>query len=233
LKEADALVDRRLPPDEIRPKLPAIKAKYKMTELTLVVETADEKEATVHFDGKVNPGDRTSGKKTNKEKLYSLEYTSEKRAQFRLAENPAEQFPRDVRDALDAAQQTVSENNKPTAKLGDGSTPFAAIMETVSGKSHTGGTLHITKTTEYKKGLARHLANDRLPERAKELLRAEKTKCDDAESWCKAYTADEQPPLPTWAGPYGDQLEAAGLPPGYPGQEPEDRRRGRNRRGDR
>jgi hypothetical protein len=229
LTEADALVDRRLPPEEIRSKLPAIKAKYRLTLLTLVVDAREDKESTVHLEGVVNPRRRTDGKKVPGEKLEPLRYIQAPSVELRLVQNPKDSFPRALRDLLDRAQQTVFENNQPSGHLGDHSTPFAAIAETVAGKplTSTGSKerMHIAKNVQYVVGLARYLENSDLPERAREILQREQQKCTEAAAWCEGYTAGRNPSLPAWAAQFKAELEGYGLPPDYPVEEPERRRR--------
>jgi Skp family chaperone for outer membrane proteins len=233
LAEASRLADRRLTPEEIRPKLPSIKSKYKMTALVMVLDARDDQEATIHFEGEVNPKDRTGRKKTPAEKLYPLTFTQETRPEFRLVENPADRFPRQIQQKLDAAQQTVWENNKPSGNVGDKSTQFAAIAETVAGQSltQTGGrgAMHIGKNEDYGKGLAKYIADPDFPERARSILTTEMHKSDSAKAWCDEYRKGNTPDLPAWAAPYKDNLVALGLPAEYPVEEPEGRR-GRRRR---
>jgi hypothetical protein len=72
LAEADELADQKLAPDEIRRLLPAIKSKYKMTELSLVVDAASGAQATIHFEGEVNPEGRTPDKTLSGDDRYRL-----------------------------------------------------------------------------------------------------------------------------------------------------------------
>jgi hypothetical protein len=54
--EADALLAQKdADPDEVRKKLPAIKAKYKMTSLELVSDQKAETQETGHIEGDINP----------------------------------------------------------------------------------------------------------------------------------------------------------------------------------
>jgi len=55
LAAADKLAAKRLPVEEIRDKLPAIRAKYKMTSLEIAVDEKTEARSVVHFTGEVNP----------------------------------------------------------------------------------------------------------------------------------------------------------------------------------
>ena len=57
--EAAALLKAKKSHAQIVAQLPAIKAKHRMTSLTLVVEGKDEKGELVHIEGVVNPGKRT------------------------------------------------------------------------------------------------------------------------------------------------------------------------------
>jgi hypothetical protein len=205
-----------------------------MTALTLVVDAKDATEAIIHFEGAVNPSDKTSGQRTPAEKLYPLTFTQETRAELRLVQNPADRFPRAVRQKLDAAQETVWGNNKPTGKIGDKSTQFSAIAETVAKRSltRTGGreAMHIGKNESYGVALARYLADDDYPEHAKSIFRAEKKKSDEAKAWCAQYDKGETPSLPAWAASYMDELVKLGLPAEYPVEEHFEGRRGRRRR---
>jgi hypothetical protein len=54
--EADQLLqDERMPSQQVKKHLPAIKAKYKMTSLELVIDKETDAEETVHIEGKINP----------------------------------------------------------------------------------------------------------------------------------------------------------------------------------
>jgi hypothetical protein len=233
LAEANRLAERQLPPDEIRPKLPAIKAKHKMTELTLVVTETEHATATVHFEGAVNPKGRSGDRKTNAERVYPLTFTKETRPEFRLVENPADRFPRAVQQKLDRAQETVYTNNQPSASKGDGSTQYAAIAEAVAGGSITTvgdrPAMHIGKNSDNGVALGRWIADEDFPEHAKEVLAAQKKKSDEAKAFVEAYRKGESPTLPAWAGDYKSQLVKLGLDPEYPVEEPEGRR-GKGRR---
>jgi hypothetical protein len=57
------LEDEELSPDEVKAKLGSIKAKYKLTSLTLVSDTKTEEEETDHVEGEINPRGKTAGKK--------------------------------------------------------------------------------------------------------------------------------------------------------------------------
>ena len=235
LAEADSLAEQRLSPDEIRPKLPAIKSKYKMAELNLVVDSVTGEEATVHFEAEVNPRGRGQSRNTPSEKLYALTTsTLEVRSELRLVENPADRFPRPIQVKLDTAQKTVYENNKGGGGFGDKSTQFAAIAETINkGALKEGMPMHIEKNPQYGLGLGRYLADADpeypLPERAKAILIAEKKKCDEAAIFCEEYSKGNAPPLPGWAAEFKDYLIEKGLPADYPIAEPEGPR-GRRRR---
>ena len=219
-------------PEEIRPKLPQIKAQYGMVSLVLVVETVHDSEATIHFEGEVNPRDRTPGRDVQNEKTYELTFTRESRSEFRLVENPKDRFPRAQQQLIDRAQQTVWENNKPSGGLGDKSTQFAAIAESIAGRAltTTGGrpAMHIGKNVQYGVGLDRYLADALLPEHAKEIIRVERAKCDSAKTFVEQYAAGKNPALPAWAAVYKDELVREGLAPDYPTEQPE--RKGKRRR---
>ena len=195
-----------------------------MTSLELVVESANETQATIHFEGEVNPRDRTPGRNVGSEKTYPLTFRAEIPREFRLVENPADRFPRAVQQLLDAAQQTVWENNKPSGTIGDKSTQFSAIAETVAGQSltQTGGrpAMHIGKNAQYRVGLDRYINNPLIPARAKEILQAERAKAMQAEEWCSSYRTGNAKPLPAWAEPYRRELVKYGLPSDYPSEPP-------------
>lgn len=161
-----------------------------------------------------------------------MTFTQETRPEFRLVENPADRFPRSVQQKLDAAQQTIWENNKPSGSLGDKSTQFAAIAEVVAGRSltQTGGrgVLHRGKNEDYGRGLARYIQDSDFPEGAKSIFISEKRKSDEAKVWCDEYVNNEIPTLPAWAAAHKNELVRLGLLADYPAEEPE--RRGRRRR---
>ncbi|MFI5561639.1 hypothetical protein ACIA2T_20385 [Amycolatopsis japonica] len=56
--EATALIDRGLSEEDIKKQLPAIKDKYKMASLTLVVDQHEDGGEVVHIEGEVNPKKR-------------------------------------------------------------------------------------------------------------------------------------------------------------------------------
>ncbi|MGB3191276.1 MAG: DUF4157 domain-containing protein [Limnoraphis sp.] len=54
--EADKLLqNEKIPLEQVKEHLPAIKTKYKMTSLKLIIDKETDKEETVHIEGKVNP----------------------------------------------------------------------------------------------------------------------------------------------------------------------------------
>lgn len=229
LAAADRLGNNGLSPEEIRGRLSPIKTRYRMSSLELVIEATDDTKASIHFEGQVNPRDRTPGRQVSREKTYPLTFNNETRREFRLSPNPADQFPRAMQQMLDAAQQTVWENNKPTGTLGDRSTQFAAIAETVAGRALTTtsgrSAMHVTKNSEYLVGLGRYIKTPQLPDHAKQILEREQTKAQQAARWCQAYRTTSPMPLPAWAEPYRDELARLGLPAEYPTEPPA--RRGR------
>lgn len=71
LVEADALVaDSKLSPADVRTRLPAIKAKYKMTSLELATDASTDEEETDHVQGEVNPKGKRPPRKKPKGKTY-------------------------------------------------------------------------------------------------------------------------------------------------------------------
>ncbi len=53
--EAEALIGPKMLPDQIKKRLPAIKSRYKMTTLELVVDSESATSETVHIHGEINP----------------------------------------------------------------------------------------------------------------------------------------------------------------------------------
>jgi hypothetical protein len=65
LGEAEVLLkNKEMSSDEVKERLPAIKSKYKMTALELVVDSKDDTKETVHVHGEINP----TGDTDNEEK---------------------------------------------------------------------------------------------------------------------------------------------------------------------
>ncbi|MFL4908278.1 hypothetical protein ACJ6WF_35035 [Streptomyces sp. MMS24-I2-30] len=60
LDAADRLAIKKLPIEEIEPKLPPIKRQYNMAELKAVIDSKSEIDQKIHFEGKVNPGGQST-----------------------------------------------------------------------------------------------------------------------------------------------------------------------------
>jgi hypothetical protein len=202
-----------LSPEESQSIVASVKAKYGF-QILEIVDSGDE----LILEGKINP------EKKKKTDLRPLKQ-EEKRREFRLVENPAERFPRDIALAIDATQASITALNSPTSKYGDGSTAYGAIAEQVLGSANArnfnapaetlpglGGTLHEGKCQQYIKeggGLRKHI--DKLPDRAKAIVNQEIAKMEEAIQWCQNYRAGKYPLLPSWAKPYKSDLKALGL----------------------
>jgi DNA repair exonuclease SbcCD ATPase subunit len=156
------------------------------------------------------------------------------RYKFRLVETMEDyekHYPCAVRDAIDAAQESVTQLNKETSRYGDGSVAYAAIAEQVNGSKEEGkfdapvaalpelgGQTHLGKCKEFilglsrsKRELERYVEKKYLTERAIDILRREEDKLKQALKWCKDYRAGDYPELPSWAKTYREQLRKLGL----------------------
>lgn len=60
LDAADQLAIKRLPVEEIEPRLPSIKRQHNMTELKIVIDSRSKTNQKIHFDGRVNPTNQST-----------------------------------------------------------------------------------------------------------------------------------------------------------------------------
>jgi hypothetical protein len=79
-----ALNDPDLDADDVKKKLPSIKSKYKLTELTLVTDSQEEMTETDHIVAKVNPG-KESPKKTKPKRMAKATVTFKCYKKYNLA----------------------------------------------------------------------------------------------------------------------------------------------------
>jgi hypothetical protein len=214
-QKLDMTAKQGLSPKESQSIVASVKANYGF-QILEIVDSGDE----LILEGKINPEKK---KKTNLRELKEVK--KETRREFRLVENPADRFPRDIALAIDATQASITALNSPTSTYGDGSTAYGAIAEQVLGSAKArnfdapaetlpglGGTLHEGKCQQYIKeggGLRKHI--DKLPDRAKAIVNQEITKMEEAIQWCQNYRAGKYPLLPSWAKPYKSDLKSLGL----------------------
>jgi hypothetical protein len=204
--------------------LDQVKAKYQLTELS-VRGAGDE----LTIDAAASPPKQA--------KLYEVEL--DKRAEFKIIQNPAHWFPREVQTVLNRAQKTISSSNTEEG-FGDGSSALAAIAEQVYGSSQAGrfsaspqsipeipgSTRHFLKCADNTVGYVGHiraLQAAKIQSLAKmknlhpeidyavRLLQSETRKNFEAVTWCLQYRSGNPQPLPDWAAAYEGLLLAKGL----------------------
>jgi DNA repair exonuclease SbcCD ATPase subunit len=157
----------------------------------------------------------------------------EPRDTFRLVETMADyekHYPEDVQQAIDAAQESLTQLNKETSRYGDGSVGYAAIAEQVNGSKIAGkfdaaavalpglGNLaHVVKCQQFITALQRSIrelegyVGTHLTQRAIDILSREKGKLEQAAQWVNDYRAGNYPELPSWAESHREQLRQFGL----------------------
>jgi hypothetical protein len=184
-------------------------------------------------------------------RLYKV--TVDPRPQWKIIQNPANEFPRDVQEALQRAQETITYENSASARFGDGSSALGAIAEQVKGSNDQrrfsappasvpaiGGTLHLGKVRDNITGYTRSIRTLNAAKSgslaapslrrlhgevdyAIALIQREATKNLTAVAWCLAYRGGRTPALPSWAQEYEGLLVPLGLK--RPGESyPEDPR---------
>lgn len=121
-------------------------------------------------------------------------------------------------ELLDAAQKTMNDLYRKEAKYGDGSSAFMVLVEQAAGgvggeaQAIVADTIHKAKCQEYIVGLGHKLDETRmphgdLPQQAKDRIRAEISKMQDAIDWAEKYGAGHSPKIPSWARPWKSQIE--------------------------
>ena len=158
--------------------------------------------------------------------------TKEKRDEFRLVETMADyekHYPRAVQELIDAAQESVTQLNRATARYGDGSAAYSIIAEQVLGSAEAKKfnasakplpnltETHMRKCEDFITALPRSIrglegyVGQYLTQRAIDILRREKAKLEQAVQWVNDYKTGKYPELPSWADQYREQLRGYGL----------------------